>query len=164
MAMKKWVPIVAGIVIFVVIVGLGLVAGTVYLVTRQVGVQTMPSAEAGGEEFEKLRVALAGQTPFIELPADFGGKAVVHRELETQGAGKISVVHVRVWEPRDKKLVRVDLPMWTLRLMGNKPMTIEAGGSRVPMRVTATDIERRGPGLLIDHTGRRGERLLVWSE
>jgi hypothetical protein len=32
------------------------------------------------------------------------------------------------------------------------------------LRVTAADIDRRGPGLLIDHTGRRGERLLVWSE
>jgi hypothetical protein len=163
--MRKWVPIVAGIVIFVVIVGLGLVGGVAYLVTRQVGVQTMASAQAGVEEFEKLRGALAGQTAFIELPADYReGDAVVHRELETAGAGRVSVVHVRVWAPRDKKLVRVDLPMWTLRLMGSKPMTIEAGGSRVPLRVTAVDIERRGPGLLLDHTGQRGERVLVWSE
>jgi hypothetical protein len=166
MAMKKWVPIVAGIVIFVVIVGLGLVAGGIYLFTRQVSVQTMASAQAGGEEFEKLRAAFTGQTPFIELPSESGdAEPVVHTELATHPTGQVSVVHVRVWEPRERKLVRVDLPMWTLRLMGSKPMTIEAGGSyRVPLRVTAADIDRRGPGLLIDHTGRRGERLLVWSE
>ena len=168
MAMKKWVPIVAGIVIFVVIVGLGLVAGAVYLFTRQVEVQTMASAAAGSEEFEKLRGALAGQTPFIELPAeDWDGEPIVHRELATHATGKVTVVHVRVWEPRERKLVRVDLPMWTLRLMGRKPMTIETGGrsfGRVPLKVSAEDIDRRGPGLIIDHTGRRGERLLVWSE
>jgi hypothetical protein len=168
MAVKKWVPIVAGIVIFVVIVGLGLVAGAVYLFTRQVGVQTMPSAAAGGEEFEKLRSALTGQTAFIELPSEDGeGEAVVHRELATNPTGRVSVLHVRVWVPRERKLVRVDLPMWTLRLMGSKPMSIETGGGpfgRVPLRVTAEDIDRRGPGLIIDHSGRRGEKLLVWSE
>jgi hypothetical protein len=168
MAVKKWIPIVAGIVIFVVIVGLGLVAGAVYLFTRQVGVQTMASAEAGGEEFEKLRGALAGQTALIELPPEDGdGEAVVHRELATHPTGQVSVLHVRVWAPRDRKLVRVDLPMWTLRLMGSKPITINTGHGSfggVPLRVTAEDIDRRGPGLIIDHTARRGERLLVWSE
>ncbi len=168
MAMKKWVPIVAGIVIFVVIVGLGLVAGAVYLFTRQVGVQTMASATAGSEEFEKLRAALAGQTAFIEMPPEDGeGEPVVHRELATHPAGQITVVHVRVWAPRDRKLVRVDLPMWTLRLMGSKPITIQTGHGSfngVSLKVTADDIDRRGPGLILDHSGRRGDRLLVWSE
>jgi hypothetical protein len=96
MAVKKWVPIVAGIVIFVVIVGLGLVAGAVYLFTRQVTVQTMASSEAGSEEFEKLRAALAGQTPFIELPSESGeGEPVVHTELATHATGQVSIVHVR---------------------------------------------------------------------
>jgi hypothetical protein len=168
MAVKKWIPIVAGIVIFVVIVGLGLVGGLVYMVTRQVGVQTLASTSEGTEEFDKLRGALAGQTAFIELPPEDGdGDPVVHRELATHPTGQVSVVHVRVWAPRDRKLVRVDLPMWTLRLMGSKPMTIQTGHSAfggVSLRVTAEDLDRRGPGLILDHTGRRGERLLVWSE
>ncbi len=168
MAARKWLPIVAGIVIFVVIVGLGLVAGLVSLVTRQVGVQTVSSSVEWSEEFEKLRAALAGQTALIELPPEDGeGEPVVHHELATHQTGQVSVVHVRVWVPRDRKLVRVDLPMWTLRLMGSKPITIETGHGSfggVPLRVTAEEIDRRGPGLILDHTGRRGDRLLVWSE
>jgi len=165
---KKWVPIVAGIVILVVIVGLGLLAGAIYLVTRQVGVQEMPSVAAGSEEFEKLRRALAGQTPFIELaPEDGEGDPVVHRELAVHPKGQVSVVRVRVWDPRERKLVRLDLPMWTLRLMGSKPVKIDTGHGSfggIPLTVTAEEIERRGPGLLIDHAGRHGERVLVWSE
>lgn len=166
MATRKWLPIVFGIVIFILIVGLGLVGGCVYMISRQVGVQSMPRA-AGVEEFEKLRQKLAGQRAFIELP-DEGSDAepVVHRELTTQRTGQVSTVHVRVWVPDDGKLIRLDVPMWTLRLMGSKPIRIETGhgSSGVSLKVTAEDIDRRGPGLLLDHVASGGERVLVWSE
>lgn len=167
MAVKKWVPIVVGIVIFVVIVGLGLVGGLVYFVTRQVSVQTV-SPSSGAEEFDRLRAQLSGQQAFIELPGeDSDADPVVHHELATHPTGQVSTIHVRVWVPDDRKMVRVDLPMWTLRLMGSKPITIQTGHSAlggVRLRVTAEDIDRRGPGLVLDHTARHGERLLVWSE
>ena len=65
---RKWIPIVVGIVIFVMVVGAGLVGGLIYVVTRQVKVQTM-SASGGQEEFDRLLASMAGQKPFIELPA-----------------------------------------------------------------------------------------------
>lgn len=167
MAARKWLPVVVGIAIFVVIVGLGLVGSCVYLLTRQVSVQTMSRSD-GAQEFDKLRAQFDGQKAFIELPdEDSDAVPVVHRELATHPTGQISVVHVRVWAPRDGKLVRVDLPMWMLRLTGSKPITIETGeGSfgRMSLKVTAEDIDRRGPGLLIDHASRRGERVLAWTE
>ena len=123
MAPRKWWPIIVGIVIFVVIVGLGFIGAVVYLVTRQVSVQTV-SAEQGVEEFDRIRADLAGQTPFIEMPAhDSDAPPIVHKELETHEPGGLSTIHVRVWVASDRKLVRVDLPMWTLRLMGNQPLT-----------------------------------------
>lgn len=68
MAAKKWVPIVVGIVIFTVLVGAGLVGGLIYVVTRQVKVQTMTASD-GQQEFDRLAATMAGQKPFIELPA-----------------------------------------------------------------------------------------------
>jgi hypothetical protein len=165
--MKKWVPVVIGIVIFVIIVGLGLVGGAVYMFTRQVSIETMPSS-SGVEEFEKLRAQHGGQQPFIELPSeDSDAEPVVHKELATGQAGRVTTVHVRVWIPDERKLVRVDLPMWTLRLMGSRPIRFETGhGSigRMSLKVTAEDIDRRGPGLIMDHAAPRGERVLIWSE
>ena len=167
MAPRKVWPIVLGIVIFVVIVGVGFLGTMVYLVTRQVHVETMPTRQ-GIEEFERVRASLAGQTPFIEIPdEDSDAAPVVHRELETHKPGQLSTVHVRVWVERERKLVRVDLPMWTLRLMGNNPITIggnDEGFRHIALKVTPEEIERRGPGLIMDHTGRRGERVLIWSE
>ena len=68
MTARKWIPIVVGIVIFVMLVGAGLVGALIYVVTRQVDVKSM-SASGGQEEFDRLLASKAGQKPFIELPS-----------------------------------------------------------------------------------------------
>jgi len=168
MARRKWIPIVIGIVILVFLVGIGLIGGLVWMVTRQVSVQDV-SAETGEQEFEKLRAPFAGQKPFIELPADGNeDDAVVHRELARHAPGKVSTIHLRVWVPSDGKLVKLDLPFWMVRMMGSKPIQFrsseDAGFRGVALKVTAEDLERRGPGLIIDHGLKDGERLLIWTE
>jgi hypothetical protein len=165
MATKKWVPIVVGIVIFVVLVGIGLVGSLAYFVSRQVKVQTV-TAEEGQAEFDRLVARMAGQKPFIELPApDSDGLPVVHRELETHGTGSITTVHIRVWSPGQKKMARIDLPFWFMRLGGNKPFTVNAGSmNEVQLHVTPEEIDRRGPGLIVLWTTSRESRLLVWTE
>lgn len=165
MATKKWVPIVVGIVIFVVVVGAGLLGGLIYVVKRQVKVQTVTAA-AGQEEFDRMVERMAGQKPFVELPAPgSAGEPIVHREMETHPTGSISTVHILVWSPRDDKLARVDLPFWLMRLGGNKPFTFNSGlMDEVRLQVTPEEIDRRGPGLILNWTTERGNRLLVWTE
>jgi hypothetical protein len=165
MATKKWVPIVVGIVIFVVLVGVGLIGSLVYVVSRQVKVQTV-SAASGQADFDRMAERMAGQKPFIELPApDSDAEPVVHREMETHGTGSISTVHIRVWSPRDNKLARVDLPFWLMRLGGNHPFTFNTGlMNEMRLQVTPEEIDRRGPGLILSWTDRHGTRLLIWTE
>ena len=165
MATRKWIPIVVGIVIFVVLVGIGLIGAFAYVVSRQVKVQTM-TAEEGQAEFDQLAAKMAGQKPFIELPAPGSDAApVVHRELETHDTGSISTVHIRVWSPAEKKLARIDLPFWLMRLGGNKPFTVGAGSmDEVRLHVTPEEIDRRGPGLIVLWTSPRASRLLVWTD
>jgi hypothetical protein len=168
-ARNKWIPIVIGIVIFVVVVGIGLVAGLVYFVSRQVDFQTV-SAAGGEQEFAKLRAGFEGQTPFIELPADgdAGSAARVHRELAVHEPGKVSRVCMRIWSPQENKLVRLDIPFWTIRLMGNNPISLDSGDSsvgHVSLKVTPQELEKRGPGLVIDHRAPDdGPSILVWLE
>jgi hypothetical protein len=163
---KQWIPIVVGIAIFVVLVGAGLLGGFIYLVARQVDVQEV--SEAGAQaEFDRLLAGMAGQTPFIEVPEGDLDRAVVHREMQTKDTGSVSTVRVRVWSPRERKLVRVDLPFWMLRLTGGGGNTLrfDAGPHhRVKLRVTPEDIDRRGPGLLLNYRRPDGDRLLVWTE
>ena len=167
MAPRKWLPIVVGIVVLVVVVGVSLIAGMAWMVTKQVTVHQL-SGEGGEQEFEKLREPFAGQKPFIEL-ADDGSHAgaVVHHEMATHAPGSVSTIHVRFWAPSDSKLIQVDLPFWMIRLMGSKPIQFhsdDSGFRGVTLKVTAEELERRGPGLIVDH-GRKGEeRVLIWTD
>jgi len=164
MAAKKWVPIVVGVAIFVVLVGAGLIAGFAFMVSRQVQVQELAPA-AGQEEFERLLAGVAGQKPFIEMPDGDVDRMVVHRELATRETGSVSRLCLRIWSPRDRHLVRVDLPFWLLRLTGNRSVRFDAGShGAVRLRVTPEDIDKRGPGLVLNTVLPDGERLLVWSE
>lgn len=165
MATRKWVPIVVGILIFVVLVGAGLVGGCVFFVTQHVKVQPV-TAEEGQAEFDRLVARMAGQKPFIELPApDSDALPIVHRELETHGTGSVTTVHIRVWSPAKKTMARIDLPFWIMRLGGNKPFTVNAGSMHdVQLHVTPEEIDRRGPGLIVLWNSPREARLLVWTE
>jgi len=164
MATNKWIPIVVGIVVFVVLVGTGLIGGCAYMVARRIQVQEM-TASGGQEEFDKLVASMAGQKPFIELEGDNLETTVVHRELATKDTGSVSTIRVRIWSPRDRQLIRADLPFWMVRLTGGSTVRLNAGSQRgVSLRVRPEDIDRRGPGLVLNHATRSGERVLVWTE
>lgn len=165
---KNWGLIILGIVIFVVIVGAGLIATIGFVMYRQMDVQTV-ATNSPEEEFRKARARFEGQVPFIELPADrHGGDAIVHREQFGKNRVPLTGLRVLAWEPRDRKLVRLTLPFWMLRLGGGHRIRLSgreaALGSDVSLNVTADDLERRGPGLILDYATPRGERLLVWAE
>ncbi len=165
---KNWGLIILGIAIFVVIVGADLIATLGFVMYRQMDIQTV-ATDSPEEEFGKARARFGGQVPFIELPADrHGGEAVVHREQIGQHPVTLTGLRVLAWEPRDHKLVRLTLPFWMLRLGGGHRIRLSgreaALSSDVSLDVTADELERHGPGLILDYATPRGERVLVWAE
>ena len=168
MAKKSWGLIILGIVIFVVIVGAGVIGTFGYIVYRQMDVQTVESSSPD-EEFSKALVKFAGQVPFIELPAGHGeGAPVVHREQMAKDATPLTGLRVLAWGPRDRKLVRLMVPMWLLRLTGHKRVLLSNRDTPLDadmnLNVSADELERHGPGLILDYTTPHGERVLVWAE
>jgi hypothetical protein len=73
------------------------------------------------------------------------------------------------YNPRDKRLVRMTIPAWLLRLGGSKPVKFNGSGGQgfdtgVRMNFTSNDLERFGKGLVLDVTKHNGERVLIWTE
>ena len=64
--------------------------------------------------------------------------------------------------------MNVSIPMWLLRLAPSNKFSflndngIDFDSDRV--HLTLDDLERRGPGLLLDQADRRGSQVLVWTE
>ena len=53
-----------------------------------------------------------------------------------------------------------------MRLTGNRPMELHAGssGAVVLEGDARKQVDRRGPGLVLNHTRHRGDRLVIWTE
>lgn len=163
----NWGLIILGVVIFAVIVGAGLIATFGFVMYRQLDIQTA-AVESPEEEFKSARSRFEGQTPFIELPQDGATSPVVHREQIGAQPVPLTGLRVLAWDPQERKLVRFTIPFWLLRFTGGNNVRLSSRemsfDSDIRLNVSAADLERRGPGLILDYTAGKGERVLVWAE
>jgi hypothetical protein len=119
---------------------------------------TEPAAVAA---FDEVRQRFSGVTPVFAIGP---GETVLVRREPAPGSSvpPVERLHLRHWDPEDEGLVELTLPFWLVRLNpGELSMTADRHGLR---EVTAAQLERYGPTLLVDHAGRGGDRLLIWTE
>jgi hypothetical protein len=161
MAVKRWVWVVGGIFVTLILICLAVVGAGFYLVSQHLDAKAVTPAEAEAE-FEAVRARFKDQAPMIEINHD---KVYTGRLIERAGTYKgpmPTTVHVLAWERGEPKRVQLSIPLWLLHMKGKmKVQGPEMGLDH--LEISVDDIERAGPGLLIDHTDGRA-RLLVWTD
>jgi hypothetical protein len=168
---KTWISILIAAVIIVGVLALTVVGGTAFFIYRHVNAE-FTNDQTAEQEFVSARERFSGQQPLIEIKRN--EEPVVHREL-IQGSGaaaarKLDTLRVLAYDDRAGKLVRVSIPFWLLRVLPTRNLSflndegidVDIDSDRV--RLTIDDLDRRGPGLLLDHKDRRGSQVLVWTE
>jgi hypothetical protein len=171
MATKKlptWVSVLIAAVIIVGILAVAAVGGAAFFIYRHVNTTFTPQENAE-IEFTQSRARFDGP-PLIELRHD--DEPIIHRELlkNVESRQKLDTLHVLAYDQHARKLVRVSIPFWLLRMAPSKNLSflndnsinVDVDSERV--RLTLDDLERRGPGLLIDTKDRHGSQVLVWTE
>ena len=164
---KTWISVVIAAVIVIGILAASAVGGTAYFIYRHVQTE-VTATEHAEQRFAATRARFAGQQPLIEMTR--GDEPVLHRAVipKTMPAAKLETLHVLAYDTRANKLVNVSIPMWLLRLApSNKFSFMKDNGIDFDsdrMHISLDDIERRGPGLILDQTERRGSQVLVWTE
>jgi hypothetical protein len=166
MASKKtWIWVLVGFVGFGVVVLFALAGAGVYFVTRHI--HAVHSSDASAlEAFDTARAAFKDRPPLFEL--DRFDQPQATRDLSTLPTSPVKPtdLHILAWNPDDRRLVRITLPFWMLRL-GRRKIDIIDGhhdfdvGS---LDVSVDDLERIGPALVLDLRTSTGERVLVWTE
>jgi type II secretory pathway pseudopilin PulG len=164
---KTWISVLIAAVIIVGILAASAVGGTAYFIYRHVHTQFTPTENAE-RQFADARARFAGQRPLIEMVK--GDEPVLHRETipKTMPATKLDTLRVLAYDSHANKLVNVSIPMWLLRLAPSNKFSfmkdngIDFDSDRV--HISLDDVERRGPGLLLDQADRRGSQVLVWTE
>jgi hypothetical protein len=161
----RWLPIAAGIVVLLAFTALGVaIVGSSWM-REHVAVSDGSSAEAAAAAFDEARARFAGQAPLLELDSRGTPRYVGDPAARARG-GAVESVHVLAWFPKRHRLAHADLPFWLLRLKSG-PIRLGAyvrglGEHRVDL--SPADIERFGPGLLLDADTRDGQHVLLWAQ
>jgi len=137
----------------------------VVVVMRNMQIKATPAA-AAEHDFEELRGRFQGQSPLIEIDPEDPRSFRVHRSAEQRSAAPVERIDIFAWTPREGKLVRMTLPIWLLRLSpSSRSVSWKWGSIEIEdVNLTIEDIERHGPGLLLDFEDRKGNKVLIWSE
>jgi hypothetical protein len=164
---KTWISVLIASVIIVGMLAAAAIGGTAFFLYRHVHAQFTPTAKAE-EEFTAARAQFAGQKPLIEM--DRNREPIVNRDVipASTTTATLETLRVLAYDTNAGKLVRVSIPFWLLRLAPGKHVSfmngtgIDFDSDRV--HLTLQDLERRGPGLILDQADRRGSQVLVWAE
>jgi hypothetical protein len=155
---KTWISILIAAFIIAGLAAIGLVAGSAYWISRHVSTE-LTSTESAEAEFDRERARFAGQQPLVEISG--GENTPIVRRLPLAGGAEraeLQTLHARVYDPDEGKIVRVEIPIWLIRFGSSISFVPEMG------HVTMEDLERHGPGLIVNGTGDDGEQILVWIE
>jgi hypothetical protein len=165
---RTWLWVIFGIVLCIALGVAGLVAGGVYMVSKHVRTELVGRISAE-EQFVRQRDRFSGQQPLIEMSGEFDDhKVTVHRGGEAGPKTELQTMRVLVYDAHEGRLVHVDLPFWLLRLVPSGRLgNVSGSGSDFSFesgRITVDDLERHGPGLILDAKDSRNAQILIWTE
>jgi hypothetical protein len=162
---RNWLWILFGVGVIVVFLGIGAIIATTAWVQQNLTVTETNEATAE-QEFAAVRARYSARPPLLEMrngrPAYTGGKPPEPRS----GQPALEHLHVLVWDPAEGKLASFAIPFWLLRLKSG-PIEFSSYASgfddeRVDVR--PEEIERYGPGIILDMTGPDGEHVLLYAQ
>ena len=161
--MRRWVWVVLGILLFGMVSCAGLVGGGIWWASRNFSVKEVAKKDVD-REFARLRERFKDQKPILETRQ---GGIVVDR-LEARAAAYTGPppknLCLLVWTEEQPEAVQLCLPFWLLKMKSGRGLKFDVPhGEQRHLEVSAEELERAGPALLLDEERARS-RLLVWTE
>jgi hypothetical protein len=171
---KTILAVIGAICLIVIIFVVAAVGGLAYFVRSHVHAE-QTSSETAGEEFARVRSHFAGQTPMIELrrPAeasdeDEDDRFVLHRPDPSAPSTDLRALRAIVYDRRQERLLHLSIPFWILRLApSTRDLHFFSNDTDIDMsraHLSVSDLERHGPGVILDAKDRHGSNVLVWVE
>jgi hypothetical protein len=161
---RSWITIILGILVLFTVLGVGCVVITVSWFRQNLNI-TETSEAAAMQELDAIRSRFPGQQPLIQL-IDGRPQYVAERASQTAAHTSLSTLHVSAFDQDDGNLVHFSLPFWLLR-MKSGPIRISAyqqGWDDRGVSFRVEDIEKHGPGIIVDVTQGREGRVVIWAE
>ncbi len=159
--MRKWVKVsLAGV--SVVMLAIAALAGTsAYFVFRQLKMSTA-TEEAVTKDFDAIRSRFGARPALIEVTDPRGRDFKINRPDQPDGRA-ITTLHVLTWTQEDGQVFRTEVPLWLMRFSSINILS-HLGLTPERFSLTVRDIERYGPGIIVDFRRPGQNRVLLWAE
>ena len=162
---RTWLWVVLGIFFVFVVVAIAGITFTVAFFRQSMTVNAMNPNRAT-EEFDAVRARYPGQEPLIRMvdgrPEFIADRATKSGAVTTP----LKTLHMMAWDDDEEQLVTFAIPFWLLRLKSG-PIRLSAyqqGWDDRGVSFRIEDLERAGPGIVMDFSERREGRVLIWAE
>jgi hypothetical protein len=161
---RNWLAIILGVLLLFGILGVGCVVLTVSWFRQNLSV-TATEEQAAMQQFDDVRKRFPDQQPLIQL-VDGKPQLAAERATETPSPTSLTTMHVIAYDVDEGNLVNFSLPFWLLR-MKSGPIRISAyqqGWDDRGVSFRVEDIEKHGPGIIVDVTEPGQGRVIIWAE
>ncbi len=159
--MRTWVKItIAGGAIIVLAV-LALAGTGAYYFFRHLNRHQATEADAR-REFDTLTARFTGRPPLVEIVEPKAFDIRVNRLVHPQGR-RGQTLKILSWDPHTGELMRADLPLW-LTQFTSVNLFSHLGVMPSKFSLTAEDLKRYGPGIVVDYRPPGAALVLMWIE
>jgi hypothetical protein len=159
--MRTWVKATLG---GVALIGVALVAlgGTAaYFVLRHMEKRAGTEAELV-REIDALKARFGSRPPLVEIIDPQMADIRINRPVEAS-ASRVDTIHVVNWKSSPSELSRTEFPLWLMRF-STLNIASQLGIAPEKFRLTVSDVERYGPGIVVDYGSQGAFRVLVWVD
>jgi hypothetical protein len=168
--MRRWIWITLAVIGFGMLACAGVVGGGIWYVSTQFKMREVAGSENIEREFARTRARFGDQKPLLDMQH---GMRLATDRLEARASAYAGPppknMCLLVWSDGQPKAVNLCIPFWLLKMNKGEGLKFDVpNGESRRIAVSAEDIEKAGPALLIDERhldddhGRT--RLLVWTE
>ena len=159
--MRTWVKVTLVSVVILVFGFFALAGAGTYLVFRHLETRTVPEAESK-PDFEAITKRFAGRPPLVEIVDLQKADIRIHRTVDPQGR-RAKTVYVLNWNADEDKLIKTDVPLWLMQFSSINVLS-HLGLAPDKFRLTADDLARYGPGIVVDYRKPGTFQVLIWVE
>jgi hypothetical protein len=159
--MRTWVKVtIAGVSIAVVALVALAVTGA-YFVGRNLETRSATEADTL-REFDAIRARFGARQPLLEIVDPQSADIRLHRTAHPEGR-RASTIHVLSWNADDGESLTTEAPLWLMRFSSVNILS-RLGVAPAKFRLTVEDVERYGPGIVVDYRRPGNSHVLIWVE
>jgi hypothetical protein len=159
--MRTWIKVGIGVVIAGV-VAFGALAGTgAYFFLRHLDTGTATETDTR-RDFDAIRTRYGSRPPLVQIVDLKTADIRVERAAHPEGR-RAHTLHVLTWKPESGDRLSTDVPLWLMRFSSVNVLS-HLGLAPEKYRLTAEDVMRYGPGIVVDYRPPGQDHVLIWVE